>query len=106
MKRLLPLLLLFPVAGFAGKYNDIMDKWIGATQEQVTGQWGYPIKRDHVVRLDDVMVYTYEFGVEEFARFSSYGSLGPCRVSFAFRQKKVIKTRWEGTFCPKIRRPN
>jgi hypothetical protein len=79
-----------------------MKEWIGATQEQVTNAWGYPMDADHVVRLGKVTVFTYEFGMIEGLRFGSFGSNGPCRIAFAFKDQKVVQNRWEGKFCPKL----
>lgn len=105
MKRILSLVLLMPLSGYAAKYDAIMTEWIDATHEQVTSLWGYPTQADHVIKIGNVTVFTYEFGLAEFARFGSLGTNGPCRVSFAFKDQKVIHYRWEGDFCPKLKRP-
>jgi len=106
MKRMLLLVLLLPLSAHADKYDTLMGTWMAATKAQVTSIWGYPMKGNDVVRLGDVTVYTYEFGVDQFARFGSFGSNGPCRVSFAFKDGRVVHDRWEGTFCPQLIRPH
>ncbi len=105
MKRVLLLALLIPAITHAAKIDTQMKQWIGATREQVTNAWGYPIYADHVVRLGDVTVFTYEFGLAETFRFGSFGSNGPCRIAFVFKDKKVVQNRWEGKFCPKLEPP-
>jgi len=105
MKRLLLLAVLIPAIVHAAKIDILMKQWIGATQDQVTHAWGYPIYADHVVRLGDVTVFTYEFGLEDTFRFGSFGSNGPCRIAFVFKDEKVVQNRWEGKFCPELKPP-
>jgi hypothetical protein len=106
MKRfLLVLVLLSPAITQGAKFDDIMKEWIGKTREQVTRSWGYPMNADHVIRLGEVTVFTYEFGMTEGLRFGSFGSNGPCRIAFAFKDQKVVQNRWEGKFCPKLEPP-
>lgn len=103
MKRLLLVLtLVSPATAQGAKFGNLMEQWIGKTQEQVTRAWGYPMDADHVIQLGDVTVYTYEFGMTEGLRFGSFGSNGPCRIAFVFRANKVLRNRWEGKFCPRL----
>ena len=106
MKRLFFVFaLVSPVMAQGAKFDELMQEWVGKTQEQVTRSWGYPMHADHVLRLGEVTVFTYEFGMSEGLRFGSLGSNGPCRLAFVFRDNKVIQQRWEGKFCPRLQAP-
>jgi len=79
--------------------NDVMDPWVGATQEELTNRWGYPQTANDVFKIDDeTTIYTY--------RSFRYGPNGPtpCLVSFTIKKKIVTGYKYEGGNCPRIKK--
>lgn len=79
--------------------EDIMEPWIGATQEELTVKWGYPQTANDVVKIDDeTTIFTYR----SFQR--GFGGRMHCMVSFTIKKKIVSGYKYEGGHCPKFKR--
>ena len=83
----------------AGYKDDVMEPWLGATQDELVSKWGYPQTANDLFKIDDeTTIFTY--------RSFRDGFIGPapCLVSFTIKKNVVTGYKYEGQNCPRIRR--
>lgn len=86
--------------GCARYETKVMHPWLGASQTELVGKWGYPTSAGDIVNIDgDTTVYTYRSVLGGWA-----GPPGTCVVSFTMRNQTVIAWKYNGANCPNIRR--
>ena len=100
-------ILLVSLPATAGYKNDIMEPWIGATQDELTAQWGYPQSANDLFKIDEeTVIYTYRSersqGVGPWRH--KFGGPTQCVVSFTVRNKAVVAYKYEGENCPRFKR--
>jgi hypothetical protein len=100
MKRFLLVLFMVVVApASAGYKNDVMEPWLGATQDELTAKWGYPQTANDVVKIDDdTTVFTYR------SFRNGFGGPSRCVISFTMKKKIVTGYRYDGANCPRHKR--
>jgi hypothetical protein len=108
MQRLITTFVLVGLLSACASYrNDIMEPWIGASQEELVMRWGYPQSANDLIKINDTTsVFTYRsyrsLGHGPWRNFGGGPSL--CAVSFTLKNSVVANYRYEGENCPKIKR--
>lgn len=100
MRHLISVFLMCASLSALADYKvDIMEPWLGATQEELTGKWGFPQTANDVVKIDDeTTIYTYR------SFRGGFGGPMRCVVSFTIKKKIVSGYKYEGGHCPKLKR--
>ena len=76
-----------------------MAEWIGASETELVGKWGYPETQNDVVKIsDDIKVYSYR----SFRR--GIGGYAGCIISFTIKKGEVIYWKYRGGHCQKVSR--
>src|SRR3990172_5674665 len=100
-------LLFVPFSVSAAFKNDVMEPWIGATNEELVEKWGYPQSANDLLKIDDTTtIYTYRsnrsLGSGPHRNFG--GGPTECVISFTVKNNVVTRYKYEGGNCPKIKR--
>jgi hypothetical protein len=91
--------IALPPGAHAAYDDDILQPWVGATQDELAAGWGYPQSANDYVKIDEeITIFTYR------SFRGGIGGSAVCVVSFTLRSKVVVGWRREGENCPRNKR--